>query len=301
MPLSLLHQEPAVVLQPLRFAERSVRLHSLVDEDRTEVLRFLAARPLHTVFLAGFIHDNGLVSPMNRGTFYAARNAHDQIEGVALIGHTTLIEARSEAAIAAFARVAQKAPNTNIILGEQEKAARFWRYYSQNGQTPRRVRRQLLLEQRWPVEARKGVKDLRLAVLDDLPVLLPLYADMILQESGINPQEKDPEGFRSRWSRRVEMERVWIWMENQRLVFNANVICDTTDAIYLEGIYVHPQERGRGYGLRCLSQLSSHLLRSTRSLCLLVNEQNHRAQSLYRAAGFKMRGYYDSIYLHQKN
>jgi predicted GNAT family acetyltransferase len=249
--------------------------------------------------MAGFILDYGFVSPMNRGTFYAARDRRGRLEGVALIGHATLVEARSDAAMAAFARLAQKDPHTSVILGEQDKAERFWRYFSENGQAPRRLSRHLLFEQRWPVEAREGVGGLRRAVLDDLPVLLPVYADMIFQESGINPQEKDPEGFRERWTRRIEMGRTWVWIEDKRLVFNANVICDTTEAIYLEGVYVHPQDRGRGYGLRCLSQLSNHLLRSARSLCLLVNEQNDRARAFYRAAGFKVRGYYDSIYLHE--
>jgi uncharacterized protein len=301
MVLPFLQQGTAAVLQPLTIDERSLRPHPLVDEDKAEVLQFLAARPLHTVFLAGFIHDNGLTSPMNRGTFYGVRNRDNQLEGVALIGHATLIETRSDAAIAAFARLAQKFTHASIILGEQEKTERFWSYFSQSGQTARRISRQLLFEQRWPVGARKKVNELRQAVLDDLPILLPVYAEMSAQESGVNPQEIDPQGFRNRWARRIEMGRAWVWVQDQRLVFNANVICDTTDAIYLEGIYVHPQERGRGYGLGCLSQLSSHLLRRTGSLCLLVNEQNYRAQALYRAAGFKMRGYYDSIYLDGKN
>lgn len=301
MPLPLLQHGTPAVLQPITFDEPSMRVHPLVDKDKAEVLKFLAARPLHTVFLAGFIHDNGLISPMNRGTFYAARNERGLLEGVALIGHATLIEARSEAAIAAFAHIAQKDLQTSIILGEQEKTERFWSYFSQSGKTPRLVSRQLLLERQWPVGLHREVNGLRQATLDDLPVLLPVYAEMTIQESGINPQKTDPDGFRNRWARRIEMKRVWVWTEDQRLVFNANVICDTTDTIYLEGIYVHPQERGRGHGLGCLSQLSGHLLRRTRSLCLLVNEQNHGAQALYRAAGFKMRGYYDSIYLHEQN
>ena len=41
----------------------------LTDADRTEVLDFLGQRPMHTVAMVGFIHDNGLVSPLNRGTF----------------------------------------------------------------------------------------------------------------------------------------------------------------------------------------------------------------------------------------
>jgi uncharacterized protein len=301
MSSSILRLKTAAHLQPLSFPDRSLALQPLVTGDEAETLQFLAARRLHTVFLTGFIHDNGLESPMNRGTFYGARNEQGQLEGVALIGNATLIEANSEAALAGFARLAQQSPHTNVILGEEEKVGRFWSYFSQGGQIPRRTYRQLLLEQRWPVEMREGISELRQATLDDMPVLLPVYAEMIVDESGVNPMEKDPEGFSSRWARRIEMGRVWVWINDQKLVFNADVICDTTDVTYIEGIYVHPQERGRGYGLRCLSQLSSHLLRRTGSLCLLVNEENHGAQALYRAAGFKMRAYYDTIYLHQKN
>jgi GNAT superfamily N-acetyltransferase len=301
MSSAILQHEMAAVLQPFSVPERALALLPLVAEDEAETLQFLAARRLHTIFLTGFIRDNGLESPMNRGTFYGARNEQGHLEGVALIGNATLIEANSEAALAAFARLARQFPHTNIILGEQEKVGRFWSYFSEDGQTPRRICRQLFLEQRWPVEMRERVSELRQATLDDLPILLPVYAEMIVDESGVNPMEKDPEGFSKRWERRIEMGRVWVWIEDRKLVFNADVICDTTYVIYLEGIYVHPQERGKGYGLRCLSQLSSHLLRRTGSLCLLVNEDNHGAQALYRAAGFKMRGYYDTIYLHQQN
>ena len=67
-----------------------------MDEDRTEVLAFLRIRPVHTVVMASFINDNGLESDLNRGAFFAYRDEAGKLEGVALLGHTTLIEARSD-------------------------------------------------------------------------------------------------------------------------------------------------------------------------------------------------------------
>src|SRR5689334_2357107 len=61
-------------------------------KDKTEALTFLATRPVHTVALRGFIRDNGLESSRNRGKFYGYRNCEGQLEGVALIGHATLVE-----------------------------------------------------------------------------------------------------------------------------------------------------------------------------------------------------------------
>src|SRR5438309_10585309 len=76
---------------------------ALTEAEITEVKSFLNIRPVHTVVMASFIHDNGIVSELNRGTFYAYRNCDGRLEGVALIGHSTLIEARTDQAMFAFA------------------------------------------------------------------------------------------------------------------------------------------------------------------------------------------------------
>src|SRR5258705_13564145 len=88
-------------------ADVTVNIIELTEEDRNEVLAFLAERPVHTVCIAGFIRDNGMVSPHNRGTFYGCRNSECRLEGVALIGHATLIEARTHRATQVFCIVAR--------------------------------------------------------------------------------------------------------------------------------------------------------------------------------------------------
>lgn len=290
----------AMAFEPLSESASLLTIHTLSAEHQAEVLAFLGERPLHTVFMAGFIRDNGLVSDFNRGTFYGCRDRKGRLEGVALIGHATLVEAR-EGALAAFAQLAQYCPSAYMILGEQEKVERFWSYYARSGQTPRRACRELLFEQRQPLEVPEPVAGLRLATPDDLEILLPMYADMVIAESGVNPLEVDAAGFQQRWLRRIEQGRVWVWIEDGRLIFNADIMCDTPDCIYLEGIYVDPDERGKGCGLRCLSQLSRNLLQRAKSICLLVNEQNKQAQAFYHKAGFTLCGYYDTIFLHLKN
>jgi len=267
--------------------------------DEGEVLAFLAQRPIHTVIMAGFIRDNGLVSPLNRGTFYGCRDANGHLEGVALIGHVTLIETESDEPLELFAQLARKYERAHVIVGEQEKVQRFWEFYGPTGQSMRRLCRELLFEQSWPVAVQEAV-DLRLATLDDLEQVLPVHAQMAFEESGINPLERDPVGFRERTSRRIEQGRVWVCMDQGRLVFKADVISDTPEQIYIEGVYANPEERGKGYGARFVSQLTRCLLAKTRSVSLLVNEKDEVAQACYRKAGYKDRGYYDTIYLQQQ-
>ena len=287
-PTVTLAELPAVIVEPLR------------EEQRAEVLTFLAARPVHTVFMVSMIHDNGLVSPLNRGTFYGCRDEIGHLQGVALIGHATLMEARTPAALAAFSRVAQTCITTHVMMGEQERLEKFWEIYAEQGQALRLLCRELLIEQRWPIEAQEAVPNLRHATVDDLPYLIPVNAQMVFEECGLNPVETDPEGFRERLARRIAQGRVWVWIEDEELIFKVDIISDAQDVVYLEGTYVAPEHRGKGFGRRCMLQLSRHLLQRASSVCLLVNDQNNCAQAFYRKVGFKVLASYDTIYLQRE-
>jgi predicted GNAT family acetyltransferase len=280
-------------------ADVTVSVIELTEEDRNEVLAFLAERPVYTVCIAGFIRDNGLVSPFNRGTFYGCRNSEGRLEGVALIGHATLIEARSVRAMREFALVAQSYPRTHIILGEKDKVEKFWNYYADEGQEMRVACREMLFEVRQAMQVRREIEGMRRATIEDLDQIAPVQAALAQLESGVSPLDVDPEGFRARYARRIEMGRVWVLEEGGRLIFKADVQADTPDVVYLEGIWVNPAERGRGIGRKCLRQLCRDLLVRSTSVCVLVNEDRERAHTFYRMCNFKVRGIYDSIFLQQ--
>ena len=89
-----------------------------------EVLAFLAARPIHTAIMAGLIRDNGLVSQLNRGVFYASRNMTGRIEGVALIGHITMIETSNDSALQYFVELAQNNHRAHVVIHEPKQRGR---------------------------------------------------------------------------------------------------------------------------------------------------------------------------------
>ena len=277
----------------------TVTTKELTEEDRNEVLAFLAERAIHTVCLAGFIRDNGLVSPHNRGTFYGCRNSEGRLEGVALIGHATLLEARTTRAMREFGLIAQGHQRKHMILGEKESVELFWNYYADEGQQMRLACRELLFELRQAMQVREEVEGLRRATLEDLDKVAPVQASLAEYESGINPLEVDPEGFRARCARRIEMGRVWVLEKDGNLIFKADVQAQTPDVIYLEGVWVAPAERGKGIGRKCMRQLTQDLLTQTKTVCVLVNEENERAHTFYRMCNFKVRGVYDSLFLQQ--
>ena len=278
--------EPAYLVQPL--TER----HS-----ESEVLDFLAGRPAQAVIMSGLIRDNGFESPFNRGTFHACRGADGRLEGVALVGHAVYVVAETGPALGAFARIAQAQHGAHMILGEREMVGSFWAHYATAGQPPRLFCRELLFEQRCPVPAREPVEGLRPATLDDLLLVMPVHAAMAYEESGVNPLDVDLHGFRMRCARRIEHGRVWVLVEGGDLLFKADIASDTPECVYLEGVYVDPASRQRGLGLSCLAQLSRELLERTKTVSALVNEQNLAAQALFQKAGYKLRGFYDTVFL----
>lgn len=300
MTLLTLHDKLAApTISPSPAADKPLTIHPLTDAEEAEVLEFLAARPIHTVFMAGFIRDNGIVHPFNRGTFYACRDRQGQLEGVALIGHATLVEARSDEAMAAFARLAQEDARAHLIMGEETKIENFWSHYAEVRCTPRLICRDLLLEQRWPVEEFEDVMELRPATIADLGHVVSAHAALAFEEMGVNPLDADPIGFRIRTARRIEQGRVWVLIENDQLIFKADIVSDTPDVIYLEGVYVSPNKRGKGYGSRCLLKMGRVLLARAVSISLLVNERNEAALALYRKAGYQLRSYYHTIFLQE--
>lgn len=274
-----------------------VKVAKLNAGQEPEVLAFLARRPIHTVALVGFIRDNGLVSPLNRGTFYVCRDQRGHIEGIALIGHATLMETTSDRALEAFAEIAQKCTTAHMIMGEQERVRDFWSHYAEAGQDMRFACREMMFELRWPVAARAEISGLRLATAADLELIIPVQAQMAFDESGVNPLERDAAGFRNRCARRIEQGRTWVWVEDGKLMFKAEVVADTASVIYLEGIWTNEEQRSKGYGLRCMSQLANNLLTRTKSITVLVNEANTTAHKFYQKAGYELRGVYDTIFL----
>jgi predicted GNAT family acetyltransferase len=268
----------------------------LANSEYAEVLAFLERRPIQTAFLAGLIRDNGIESPLNRGKFYGYRNELSQLEGVALIGHATLMETSSDQAIAAFAEVAQNCQAIHLIMFEEQRIDKFWGGYAGAERQMRYAARQHLLELRWPIEVSR-VSNLRLATIQDLPLLIPIHAAMALEESGIDPREQDAAGFSRRYARRIEQGRTWILIENNKLLFKAEILAETPETTFIEGVWVNPQVRRQGYGRRCLSQLARMLLWRTKSICLFVNDENEGARRFCKQSGYHLRTVYDTIFL----
>jgi uncharacterized protein len=274
-----------------------MRVEKLAPQTEAEVLSFLSERPLHTVAMMSLIRDNGIVSALNRGTFYGCRDVNGYLEGVALIGHATLMETVSSRALQALAQLASECPDTHMIMGEKDRIDEVWTYCSDAGQTMRLVCTESLLEFRYPVEVHAEAPMLRRASPEELELVMPVQAQMAFAESGVDPMQTDPKGFRERCLRRIRQGRTWVAVENGKLVFKADIISETSQVVYLEGVWVSDDNRRQAFGASCMSELSRNLLKRAQSVCLMVNYQNSNAQAFYRKCGYQFRATYLTIFL----
>ena len=300
MAVTMMRHDFSPSLSNYAESSHSCSITELGRHDEPEVLEFLSARPLHTVFMTGLIRDNGLLSPRNRGSFYGSHNSFGQLEAVALMGHATLLEAHTENSLIGFAHMARYCRNAHLIRGEQKSINMFWNHYAESKREPRLICSEQLFEMTQPPSVFDDVSGLRLAEMSELEKVIAVNAAMAFAESGINPLQHDPYGFRHRATRRIEQKRIWVWVKDTRLIFKADVIGETPEVAYLEGVYVHPEERRKGHGWRCLTKLCSLLLAQKKSICLTANDRNAIAASFYAKVGFKFRSNYETIYLRQE-
>lgn len=277
--------------------EDSLTVQPLEAGHAGETLEYLEARPVETAYLCGLIRDNGVESAQNRGVFYACRDRAGRLRGVQMIGDALLFASDDASATKALARFARRRRAPRIIRGESGAVEHFWQAYADGQNLPHASSAEQLLVLRETVESHEPADGLRPATLEDLTLLVEINAAMLSADGGRNPLESDPEGFRRRLAQRIERGRVWVWREGALLVFKSDVLAETPRAAYIEGVYVAPERRGRGVGLRCVAQMGSALLERAAAVCLTVRRDNDAAQALYRRAGFRLHCEHTTIYL----
>ena len=263
------------------------RLEVLGEEHRNEVVEFLHVRPVHTVVMTSFLADNGFDSEFNRGKYFGYRTKDGSLEGVALIGHTTLVEARSEEALAAFAYEAKRSETpVYVMMSEGRAIERFWEFFKEENAEPRHMFTEKLFELNFPFLVQDCEWEVRTATPEELEQVAEAHAEVAFIESGDNPLEKDREGFLKRCLRRIEQGRTFVVFENGKLLFKADIVAETDKVAYLEGVYVSPDMRGQGVGPKCLSKLSTKMLERVSDICMLSNLKFESAHRSFEKAGY---------------
>jgi hypothetical protein len=172
-------------------------------------------------------------------------------------------------------------------MSDGQAVETFWNYFSTSSHKPRLTCVEELFELSFPFLVKKCNWEVRFATMDELEAVADAQAEVALLESGVDPMIKDRDGFLKRVARRIEQDRVYVVVDNGRLLFKADVVALTDDTAYLEGVYVHPDRRGEGIGSECLAEVGLRLLAKVQNVCLLSNVEFRNAHKSFLKAGFR--------------
>ncbi len=193
----------------------------------------------------------------------------------------------------AFAEVVSKS-RARMVIGEQGAVDELWRAASSRMPAPREDRpgQPVYMIDRPPEPGGSGLRE---ATAADLDLLVPACAEAHREEIGIDPRERDPEGFRWRTQAQIGEGRSWIWEEGGTILFKAEASAWTPQAVQLQQVWVDPSARGRGYGKRGMRDLCRRLLERTPIVCLFVRSDNAPAIRVYEGIGMRRTISYRSL------
>jgi uncharacterized protein len=254
------------------------------EPSREQVLRFCARDPVERVYLED-------VARRGQGHF-AGLLEDGELAALCHLGTNLVPSGRG---CGAFAELAARS-GARLVIGEERAVGELWQAAAKRMPRLREDRPgQPVFAIAVPPEP--GASGLRDAVLDDLDLLVPACAASHVQELGVDPLRRDPEGFR--WRTRVQIEegRSWLWTEDGVILFKAEASAWTPSAVQLSQVWTDPQARRRHYALRALNDLIRLLLERVPTVCLFVRSDNEPAIRLYEKAGMRRVLTYRSVLL----
>jgi uncharacterized protein len=248
-----------------------------------QILAFCAEEPVERVFLED-------VARRGLGRFAALGDEGGRLSALCHVGANVV---PSGTGCGAFARAAA-AGRARMVIGEEGAVTDLWEAARPRMPPPRQDRpgQPVYVLDRPPDPGGTGLRD---ATLADLPLLVPACAAAHKEEIGLDPLERDPDGFRWRTQAQIGEGRSWVWVENGTILFKAEASAWTPEAVQLQQVWVDPVARNRGNAQRAMRDLCRRLLERVPCVCLFVRPENASAIRVYEAVGMQRTITYRSL------
>lgn len=132
----------------------------------------------------------------------------------------------------------------------------------------------------------------------EIDAYLVAAIDMFIGEVGVDPRQGDGgRGYRRRVANLIAAGRAWARFEHGEVVFKAEVGSQSPAVGQIQGVWVHPQWRGRGLGAGGTAMLAAVIVGTGRVASLYVNDFNAIARATYERVGFTQAGTFATVLL----
>ena len=281
----------------LRVRQRSDQARLLDDRDRAAALEVCAADPVANVFVESRIRAFGLDAGRLGAQMWGFEQA-GRLTSLCYGGANLVPVQAASPAIAAFAdRALRQGRRCSSIVGTSTAVSELWGYLRPYWGPARDVRAAQPLMSIDGLSVLAADPAVRRVRLDELDILLPASIAMFTEEVGISPLNGDGgASYRARVTELVRSGRAFARIENGRVIFKAEVGAATPRACQVQGVWVHPDYRGRGLAAPGMAAVVG-LARASISpvVSLYVNDFNAPARATYRRTGFTEVGEFMSV------
>jgi uncharacterized protein len=278
-------------------------IRRLVSERRVSVVRDGAAvrrvfddDPIGSCMVAARVADHGIDSTAIGGELWTRRGPEESLcyAGANLIplrGRLSDLYAFADAAMTASRRCSS-------LVGRAEFVMPMWQRLESVWGPARDVRPQQPLMSLTSMPACDIDRDVRQVRPDEIDTYLVAAIDMFIGEVGVDPRVGDGgRGYRRRVASLIAAGRAWARFEDGQVVFKAEVGSQSPEVSQIQGVWVHPEWRGRGLGTAGTATLAAVIVGTGRIASLYVNDFNTVARATYDRIGFTEVGTFATILL----
>ncbi|MFB9722231.1 GNAT family N-acetyltransferase [Planobispora longispora] len=268
---------------------RTTASRVLDDNDRDEVLALLDADPVANVFVASRVRSVGL-NPARLGGQMWGFGSRGTLTSLCYSGANLVPVNAGPEAVHAFAdRARRQGRRCSSVVGPIDAVELLWERLEPHWGPARAVR--------WaqPVMATSAYSPIpydplvRRVRMEDFETVLPACVAMFTEEVGVSPEAGDGGAlYRSRVAELIRIGRSYARIDDGTVVFKAEIGAVTPLACQIQGVWVHPDLRGRGHAAAGMAAVVRQALDCfAPTVTLYVNDYNAPARAAYRRAGFK--------------
>jgi hypothetical protein len=274
-------------------------VRALTTADRDEALGLCAQDPAANVFVAARIEEGALRS--SPGSLLGFRNDGRLRSMCWVSANVVPVECDSEAAEAFAARIRRWHKGCASIFGPSEQVLALWQVLEHSWGRARAVRaHQPLMATAQPSEKAGVAADprVRFARLEEVDIVMPAAAAMFTDEIGYPPYRGSSRGYRALIAGLIADRHTVVWVENDEVLFKADVGSAAVNAAQIQGVWLTPRLRGQGRSKTLMAAATDLILEHVAPLATLyVNDFNVAARATYRAIGYREVGAFTTILL----
>jgi uncharacterized protein len=270
----------------------------LDHHDLDAVLDALSRNPVENVFITSRVELAGLDQWQLGGELWG-HYLGGRLDSLCFSGANLVPLSNSPEATRAFAdRARKQGRRCSSIVGPREAALELWSQLAPGWDRPREVRANqpvlAIQESSTTVAPDFRVRPVHPA---ELELLLPACVAMFTEEVGVSPTAADGgRGYRQRVGELINAGRAFAWIEDNEVIFKAEIGAATRDVCQIQGVWVNPRHRGRRISEGGMSAVVEYALRDFAPIVsLYVNDFNAPARATYQRVGFRQVSEYASI------